>query len=82
VNIGCSWLYYVIKNILSKESWLCFSPSLGFSQDKYLCLIMLVYLLLYLAYISSIWLLNVKIRSKYFGKSIANENLRKYNMES
>jgi hypothetical protein len=79
VNRACSWLYCVIKNILSKKSWLGFSPSLGFSQDKSLCLLVLVYLLLDPAYIFSIWLLNVKGRSKYSGKSIATENLRKSN---
>jgi hypothetical protein len=82
VNRTCSWLYCVIKNILSKESWLGFSPSLGFSQDKYLCIIVLFYPLLDPAYIFSIWFLNVKILSKYFGKYIAPENLRKYNMHS
>jgi hypothetical protein len=82
VNRACSWLYCVIRNILSKKSWLGFSPSLGFSQDKSLCLLVLVYLLLDPAYIFSIWLLNVKRRSKYSGKSIATENLRKSNMVS
>jgi hypothetical protein len=40
---ACSWLYW---NILSKKSCLGFSLSLGFSQDKYLCLLVLVSLLL------------------------------------
>jgi hypothetical protein len=31
VNRACSWLYCIIKKILSKKSWLAFSPSLGFS---------------------------------------------------
>jgi hypothetical protein len=82
VNRACSWLYCIIRKILSKKSWLGFSPSLGFSQDKSLCLLVLVYLLLDPAYIFSIWLLNVKRRSKYSGKSIATENLRKSNMVS
>jgi hypothetical protein len=53
-------MYCIIINILSKKSWLGFSLSLGFSQDKSLCLLVLVYLLLDPAYIFSIWLLNVK----------------------
>jgi hypothetical protein len=64
VNKACSWLYW---NILSKKSWM------GFSQDKSLCLLMLIYF--------SIWLLNVKIRSKCYGKSNVNktnENLTCY----
>jgi hypothetical protein len=56
VNRACSWLYCIIRKILSKKSWLGFSPGLGFSQDKSLCLLVLVYP----AYIFSIWLLNVK----------------------
>jgi hypothetical protein len=35
VNRAYSWLYCVIRNILSKESWLGFSPGFGFSQDKF-----------------------------------------------
>jgi hypothetical protein len=42
------------RKILSKKSWLGFSPSLGFSKDKSMCLLMLVYLLLDPAYIFSI----------------------------
>jgi hypothetical protein len=60
VNRACSWLFCIIRNILSKKSWLGFSPSLGFSQDKSLCLLVLVYLLLDPYYSFSIWLLNVK----------------------
>jgi hypothetical protein len=56
VNRACSWLYYIIKKILSKKSCLGFSLGLGFSQDKSLCLLVLVYL----AYIFNIWLLNKK----------------------
>jgi hypothetical protein len=62
-----SWLYW---NILSKKSGLVFSLSLGFSQDKYLCPLVLVYLLfIYL----SILLLYVKIILKIYGKSNVNE---------
>jgi hypothetical protein len=75
VNRAYSWLYFVIRNILSKEILL------GFSQDKYFCLIFIFYLLLDLAYIFSIWLLNVKRRSNYSGKSIATEISRKSNKE-
>jgi hypothetical protein len=39
---------------------LYYQKYLGFSQDKSLCLLVLVYLLLDPAYIFSIWLLNVK----------------------
>jgi hypothetical protein len=70
VNRACSWLYWNIRKILSKKSWLGFSPSLGFSQDKSLCLLVLVYLLLIYF---SIWLLNVKRRSKCYGKSNVNK---------
>jgi hypothetical protein len=80
VKRASSWLYCIIINILSKKSWLGFSLSLGFSQDKSLCLLVLIYLLLDPACIFSIWLLNVKRRSKYYGKSIATENLRKSNL--
>jgi hypothetical protein len=66
---------------LRKVGWV-FSSSLRFSQDKYLCLLVLVYLLLQPAYIFSIWLLNVNWISKYSSKSIATENLRKSNMVS
>jgi hypothetical protein len=31
VNRACSWLYCIIRTILSKKSWLGFSLSLGFS---------------------------------------------------
>jgi hypothetical protein len=82
MNRACSWLYCVIKNILSKKSWLGFSLSLGFSQDKSLCLLVLVYILLDPSYIFNIWLLNVKGTPKYSGKSISTENLRKSNMVS
>jgi hypothetical protein len=75
VNRVFSWLYW---NILSKKSWLGFSPSLGFFQDKYLCLVVLVYLFpIYFI----IWLLNVKKRSKFYGKynvNKTNENLTWY----
>ena len=57
------------------------SPFWVFSHDKSLSLLVLVYLLLNPAYIFSIWLLNVKRRSKYSGKSITTENLRKSNMQ-
>jgi hypothetical protein len=56
VNRTCSWLYYIIRKILSKKSWLGFSPGLGFSHNKSLCLLVLVYF----AYIFNKWLLNVK----------------------
>jgi hypothetical protein len=55
-----SWLYCIGKDILSKKSLLGFYPlRRRVLQDKYLYLLMLVYLLLiYL----SIWLLNDKRR--------------------
>jgi hypothetical protein len=62
---------------LRKVGWV-FPQVWGF-PNKSFCLLVLVYLLLDPAYISNIWLLNVKGRSKYSGKSIATENLRKAN---
>jgi hypothetical protein len=56
VNRAYEWLYCIVIKILSKKSWLGFSLDLGFSQDKYLGLLVLVYP----TYIFNIWLLNVK----------------------
>jgi hypothetical protein len=66
---------------LRKVGWI-FPQVWFFSQDKYLCLLVLVYMLLDPTYIFIIWLLNVKGISKYSGKYIATEKLRKYNMVS